>query len=308
MFSLASGTYSYVFAHDPQHFAYSPRPRANTVETVGGQVVQLLGFSIGMTISGILSEAGKTRAQMAEEAELFNVFFAQCMENQRQGMAVTLTYTPKNMKVPVFLGNLSFQQDVNTVAYLYSFDCTAIRYGTLSSSDSYSQLWNKLKNQIGFQDPGGGWHGGQATSSITQLKLSRITGFPGFTSASSTGSSPASDSTSTGTYAGSKEMTPSQAQGYAKTQLAKYGLNPSQFNDLVKLWDRESGWNMHAENASSGAYGIPQADPDGGQGIANSANYRNNAEAQIAWGLNYIKNRYGSLSAAWQHEVEDGWY
>ena len=260
-----------------------------------------------MAFTGILSKAAKTKAEMAQEAEMFNVFWAQCLENQRQGMAVTLVWTDKNMKMPVFLGNLQFRQAVDTVAYTYSFTCTAIRYGTLSSSDSYNALWSKLKNQIGFQDPGGGWHGGQATNDITQIKLSKITGFPGFTSASSSGSSDASSSSTAG-YSGSADMTPSQAQSYAKTQLAKYGLNPDQFNDLVKLWDRESGWNMHAENASSGAYGIPQADPDGGQGIANSSNYRNNAEAQIAWGLNYIKNRYGSLAAAWQHEVEDGWY
>ena len=260
-----------------------------------------------MAFTGILSKAGKTKAEMAQEAEMFNVFWAQCLENQRQGMAVTLVWTDKNMKMPVFLGNLQFKQAADTVAYTYSFTCTAIRYGTLSSSDSYNALWSKLKNQIGFKDPGGGWHGGQAANDIAQIKLSKITGFPGFTSASSSGSSDASSSSTAG-YSGSADMTPSQAQSYAKTQLAKYGLNPDQFNDLVKLWDRESGWNMHAENASSGAYGIPQADPDGGQGIANSSNYRNNAEAQIAWGLNYIKNRYGSLSAAWQHEVEDGWY
>lgn len=268
--------------------------------------MQLLGFSINMAFTGILSEAGRSKAEMAEEAEAFSIFWSQCMENQRNGMAATLTWTDRDMKMPVFLGNLSFQQAVDTTAYKYSFSCTAIRYGTLSSSDSYNALWQKLKEEIGFKDPGGGWHGGQAVSEITQVKLSRITGFPGFTSASSSGSS--SSSSSAGGYSGSAEMTPSQAQSYARTQLAKYGLNPAQFEDLVKLWDRESGWNMHAENASSGAYGIPQADPDGGQGIANSSNYRNNAEAQIAWGLNYIKNRYGSLSAAWQHEVEDGWY
>ena len=53
---------------------------------------------------------------------------------------------------------------------------------------------------------------------------------------------------------------------------------------------------------------IPQADPDGGQGIANSSAYRNNAMVQIQWGLKYIKDRYGSLANAWAHEVADGWY
>ncbi|HSR25469.1 MAG TPA: hypothetical protein VLW53_18080, partial [Candidatus Eisenbacteria bacterium] len=46
-------------------------------------------------------------------------------------------------------------------------------------------------------------------------------------------------------------------------QLAssKYGWGASQFSCLDSLWGRESGWNVHAQNPSSGAYGIPQALP-----------------------------------------------
>lgn len=309
MFTLSSSTYSYAFAHAPQTFKYSPQPRASVTQTVGGQVVQLLGFSIDMEFTGILSSAGRTRAEMAQEAELFSVFFSQAMENQKSGIPAKLVWTDRNLRLSVFIKQLSFNQALDTVVYPYSFSCTAVRIGTLSSSDSYNQLWSKLKNQIGFIDPGGGWHGGQPVTSLTQLKLSAITGFPGFASASSSGAGGgAGSSSSAGSVQGSANMSPSQAQAYAKSQLEKYGLNPADFQDLVQLWDRESGWNMHAENASSGAYGIPQADPDGGQGVANQASYRNNAMTQIAWGLKYIKDRYGSLSAAWQHEVEDGWY
>lgn len=302
MFSLSSGSYSYSFAHAPQTFQYTPQPRANVTQTVGGQVVQLLGYSIDMAFTGILSKAGRTKEEMAEEAELFSIFFSQAMQNQKSGIPVKLVWTDKSLSLQVFLKQLSFSRQVDTVAYPYSFSCTAIRYGTLSSSDSYDQLWSKLKNQIGFSDPGGGWHGGEPVAQLTQIKLSAITGFPGFSTASSASPSPSTP------VSGSADMTPSQAQAYAKSLLPKYGLSPSEFQDLVQLWDRESGWNMHAENASSGAYGIPQADPDGGQGVANQASYRNNAEVQIAWGLKYIKDRYGSLAAAWQHEVEDGWY
>ena len=103
-------------------------------------------------------------------------------------------------------------------------------------------------------------------------------------------------------------MTPSEAQAYAKSILPKYGFTPDQFHDLILLWDRESSWRMNAENVGSGAYGIPQADPDGGQGIANSASYRNNAMIQIQWGLEYIKHRYGTITNAWEHELANGWY
>ena len=36
--------------------------------------------------------------------------------------------------------------------------------------------------------------------------------------------------------------------------------------------------------------------------------YRNNAYAQIDWGLSYIKSRYGTPSAAWNKSRASGWY
>lgn len=38
------------------------------------------------------------------------------------------------------------------------------------------------------------------------------------------------------------------------------------------------------------------------------ANWRDDASVQIAWGLNYIKGRYGSPSAAWAYWQRIGWY
>lgn len=160
--------------------------------------------------------------------------------------------------------------------------------------------FSHLVKEIGFKDTGSGWHGGNGQSTTTSLKYKAITGFSNMASSQNT--------SQVKSYSGSETMTPKQAQEYAYSQLTKYGLDPSQFQDLVNLWNRESSWNMHAENASSGAYGIPQADPDGGQGIADSSSYRNNAMVQIQWGLKYIKERYGSLAEAWNHEVTDGWY
>lgn len=54
-------------------------------------------------------------------------------------------------------------------------------------------------------------------------------------------------------------VTPSGSpQTIAKSLLGDYGWSESQFSCLQPLWDRESGWNVHASNSSSGAYGIPQ--------------------------------------------------
>ena len=50
-------------------------------------------------------------------------------------------------------------------------------------------------------------------------------------------------------------------QAYAKQRCYDYGWSDYDFNCLVKLWNRESGWRVTACNRSSGAYGIPQALP-----------------------------------------------
>jgi TP901 family phage tail tape measure protein len=65
---------------------------------------------------------------------------------------------------------------------------------------------------------------------------------------------------------------------------------------LYSLWMGESGWSNTARNPSSGAFGIPQALPASKMGPAAVAG---NASAQIAWGLNYIKQVYGSPANAY---------
>ena len=42
---------------------------------------------------------------------------------------------------------------------------------------------------------------------------------------------------------------------------SQYGWGADQMSCLDKLWMKESGWNYLAENAESGAYGIPQSWP-----------------------------------------------
>ena len=87
------------------------------------------------------------------------------------------------------------------------------------------------------------------------------------------------------------------AQAYASGAAAQRGWTGSQFTDLVKLWNKESGWSWKAQNPSSPAYGIPQANP-GSKMERFGANWRDDAAVQIDWGLYYIAQRYGSPSAA----------
>lgn len=101
--------------------------------------------------------------------------------------------------------------------------------------------------------------------------------------------------------------TPAQAQTYAAGAAAQYGWTGQNWTDLVKLWTRESSWMWNAENPSSGAYGIPQSLP-GSKMATFGERWRDDAAVQIDWGLNYIKQSYGSPSKAWQHSEEIGWY
>jgi hypothetical protein len=93
----------------------------------------------------------------------------------------------------------------------------------------------------------------------------------------------------------------------ALSLLHRFGWSARQFPPLNRLWSRESSWRVHAFNAYSGAYGIPQAVPGVKMSTA-GPNWRTSARTQILWGLRYIKARYGSPAAAWRHELATGWY
>ncbi len=97
-------------------------------------------------------------------------------------------------------------------------------------------------------------------------------------------------------------------QAYAKTLcLNTYGWTINDFNNLVKLWTKESGWNVTSGNSSSGAYGIPQALP-AKKMASEGSDYLTNYKTQIRWGLKYVKSRYGNPTKAWQHFQTYGWY
>ena len=92
------------------------------------------------------------------------------------------------------------------------------------------------------------------------------------------------------------------ARGYAQSVLSA-----DQFGCLDSLFAKESGWNAHAMNPSSGAYGIPQALP-GSKMASAGADWQTNPVTQVKWGLGYIASRYGTPCAAWGHSQSVGWY
>jgi hypothetical protein len=100
---------------------------------------------------------------------------------------------------------------------------------------------------------------------------------------------------------------PTAAQATAKAMLSSFGFGSDQWSCLYSLWERESTWNVYAENAASGAYGIPQSLP-GSKMASVAPDWQTNAATQIRWGLGYIKSVYGTPCAAWQNEVNLGYY
>ena len=71
----------------------------------------------------------------------------------------------------------------------------------------------------------------------------------------------------------------------------------------------ESHWNPRITNPSSGAYGIPQSLPASKMASA-GRDWRTNAITQLRWMKDYIRGRYGTAKAAWEHKVNTSthWY
>ena len=82
----------------------------------------------------------------------------------------------------------------------------------------------------------------------------------------------------------------------------KFGYGADQFSCFDWIIKHESNWNVHAQNASSGAYGLPQSLP-GSKMASVAGDWRDNPATQIIWGVGYMKSRYGSPCGAqsyWQ--------
>jgi hypothetical protein len=108
------------------------------------------------------------------------------------------------------------------------------------------------------------------------------------------------------TGSGSAGSSVAQYQAYAFSLFPQFGWNSSQEQPLISLWNQESGWSPTAQNASS-AYGIAQFldstwAPYGPK--------TSDPSLQIKYGLEYIRDRYGSPAAAWAFENSHSpaWY
>ncbi|WP_223297445.1 aggregation-promoting factor C-terminal-like domain-containing protein [Catenulispora acidiphila] len=122
---------------------------------------------------------------------------------------------------------------------------------------------------------------------------------------SSTSSKPTSTPTPTKTPT-QKPTTPSGSYGSAYA-IAQSIVPSGQFACFANIVERESGWNVHATNPSSGAYGLGQALPGSKMASAGS-DWENNPTTQIKWVLSYMDSRYGSPCGAWSFWQSHSWY
>jgi hypothetical protein len=105
-----------------------------------------------------------------------------------------------------------------------------------------------------------------------------------------------------GSFGGGQGSENQANQTLGRQMMLAAGYGAGQWPALRALWSRESGWDANAVNKTSGAYGIPQS-------LGHGHPYAlGDARGQIAWGLNYIKGRYGTPAAAEAHEQAFGWY
>jgi hypothetical protein len=104
-----------------------------------------------------------------------------------------------------------------------------------------------------------------------------------------------------------EDLSDADPRDLTKALMPQFGMSSSEFGCVDNIWSQESGWNVHAANPTSSAYGIPQALP-GSKMASAGPNWESNAETQIKWGLGYIRDRYGSPCAAWGFKSSHGWY
>ena len=295
-FTIRNGQYSFSVPLPPQHFTINPVPRKHIQDTLGGRVIQLLGWSVSATFSGYVHNRMVDRSSAWADMYAFRQFMSKLMLNQREGIQSHVEWDEMKFSMDCFLGDFSISESIDKLGFDWSISLDSVSKAGLKSAGQVSQMLSMLKQQVGFTAGAEGYHGGDGDGSL-------IHQYTGFTADGPSASSPSSSSAKLSDNADIK-----QVQEYAKSRMKDYGWTDADFQALLQMWERESGWNYKAENPSSGAYGIPQMNPLGGHPIAMEASYRNSAQKQVDVGLDYIRARYGSPSAAWKFWQAHNYY
>ncbi|MBQ3309159.1 G5 domain-containing protein [Candidatus Saccharibacteria bacterium] len=108
------------------------------------------------------------------------------------------------------------------------------------------------------------------------------------------------------TAVGSKKSVPPEWDTCANW-ARQAGVSENDLYSALTLIYHESGCRVNATNASSGAYGIPQALP-GNKMATIASDWETNPITQIKWMANYVTGRYGGWSQAMNYWWEHHWY
>ena len=102
-------------------------------------------------------------------------------------------------------------------------------------------------------------------------------------------------------------LNPEQARKLAKSKLDDFGWTTSkEWKCLNWMWGKESAWNYKASSPTKD-HGIPQRHMSKNSKAEIHA-FQTDPVAQITWGLNYIKHRYGSPCKAKSFWELNRWY
>lgn len=102
-------------------------------------------------------------------------------------------------------------------------------------------------------------------------------------------------------------LNPEQARKLAKSKLDDFGWTTSkEWKCLNWMWGKESAWNYKASSPTKD-HGIPQRHMSNNSKAEIHA-FQTDPVAQITWGLNYIKHRYGSPCKAKSFWELNRWY
>ena len=98
-----------------------------------------------------------------------------------------------------------------------------------------------------------------------------------------------------------------EIQHYIHQKIYEYGWTENDYYSIVQIVNRESSFNPYSVNKKSGSCGLFQANPCSKM-AKYGKDYRTNYKVQVAWGMDYIKNRYGTPQKAWSFWQSHHWY
>ena len=94
---------------------------------------------------------------------------------------------------------------------------------------------------------------------------------------------------------------------YAYKLVKEQGWSDNDYNNFVKIVQKESGWKVTAKNKKSGAYGLCQSLPASKMAKYGS-DYKTNYKTQLKWCINYVKQRYGNPTNALNFWNKHKWF